>query len=192
MKNIVVGLGLLAISASQASFAVNRQDVNQSINISYGVVESVQKKKVDSNALGGAALGGIVGAATSGHHHRGKNAAVGALAGGLLTAIMEGKRAAWAYRIQMVDGGEKQIITEQEDAREGDCVSVEEGRLANIRRVASVHCEHHQHVAMQDYMVRSKAHESAAECHVAKEGALKADTEEEMDIALKKVRVFCD
>ena len=31
-----------------------------------------------------------------------------------------------------------------------------------------------------------------AEYHVAKEMALRADTEEEMDIALKKVQVFCD
>ena len=34
--------------------------------------------------------------------------------------------------------------------------------------------------------------EGAAECHAAKEMALQATTEEATDIALKKVRVFCE
>ena len=190
MKSLLIGL--LALGASQAVLAVGSQDVNQSISINYGIVEAVEKKKVDSNALGGAALGGVIGAATSGHHHRGKNAAIGALSGGVLMAILEGKRDAWAYRIEMTDGGEKQVITEQAEVRTGDCVAVEEGRMTNIRRVASVHCQHQKHPVMNDYMVKAKAGEGAAECHVAKEMALKASTEDEMDIALKKVQIFCD
>ena len=188
----VITAFLLTLSVSSSVLAVNSQDVNHSISINYGVVEHVEKKKVDSKAMGGAVFGGILGAATSGHHHRGKNAAIGAIGGGLLTKILEGNRDAWSYRINMVSGGEKQIITEQSGVRIGDCVSVEEGRLTNIRRVPSVHCEHRTHEAMQDHMVNANSQESAAECHVAKEMALRADTEEEMDIALKKVRVFCD
>ena len=187
----IIFASIVALMASSTAVAVSRQDVNHSISINYGVVEQVERKKVSSNAMGGAVMGGVIGAA-SGSHHRGKNAAMGAVAGGLLTAILEGKRAAWAYRIKMVSGGEKEIITEQDDVRIGDCVSVEEGRLSNIRRVPSVHCEYQQHAAMRDHMVNAKSQESAAECHVAKEMALRADTEEEIDIALKKVQVFCD
>lgn len=190
MQRITIAGFLLLLSLP--ALAVDSRDMNQSISISYGVVESVERKKVDSAAPGGAVLGGIIGAATSGHHHRGKHAAIGAVSGGVLTAILQGNRDAYAYQVKMVSGGEKQIMTEQNTAREGDCVAVEEGRLANIRRVSSAHCEHHDHAATQGYLIHSKSQESAAECHVAKEAALQADTEEEMDIALKKVQIFCD
>ena len=63
----IAGFSLLL---SLPSLAVDSRDMNQSISISYGVVESVERKKVDSAAPGGAVLGGIIGAATSGHHHR--------------------------------------------------------------------------------------------------------------------------
>ena len=184
-------LGLVA-TLSAPVLAVDSRDMHQSISISYGVVEAIDKKKVDSAAPGGAVLGGVIGAATSGHHHRGKHAAIGALSGGVLSAILQGNRDAYVYQVKMANGGEKAVMTEQNTARVGDCVAVEEGRLANIRRVAAAHCAHHKHPARDDYMVKARAHENAAECHVAKEMALKATTEEEMDIALKKVSIFCD
>ncbi len=185
-------LSTIALLLASPSFAVDSRDMNQSVSINYGIVEDIGRKKVDSAAPGGAVLGGIIGAATSGHHHRGKNAAIGALSGGVLSAILQGNRDAYVYQVEMVDGGEKAIMTEQNTARVGDCVAVEEGRLANIRRVSSAHCEHSTHPARQDYMVHARANENAAECHVAKEMALKATTEKDMDIALKKVQIFCD
>ena len=185
-------VSLAALIASQSALAVNRSALNSSINISYGIVERVERTKVDSSAGKGAVMGGVIGAATSGHHHRGQHALTGALAGGILAAILDGKRDAYIYMIETVDGGEKKIITEQAGIREGDCVSVEEGRTSNVRRVPSVHCEHHNHDVMYEPIVQAKAHEGAAECHSAKQMALKASTENEVDIALKKVEVFCD
>ena len=166
--------------------------MSQSITISYGIVRNVQAQQVDSNAGKGALLGGLLGAATSGHHDRGKHAAIGAVSGGVLASVMQGDRSARSYTVELMSGGEKVIMTEQADIVVGDCVALEEGRSANIRRVPSVHCEHHNHEAMSADSVRANASESASECSAAKQIALQAKTEEEMDLATKKVRVFCD
>jgi len=179
-------------SLSQAAFAVNSSAMHSSIDISYGVVKSIGQEKVNSKAAQGALMGGVVGAAAGGSHNRGKHALAGALAGGIISAILQGKREAYAYDILTTDGREKMVLTEQDDIRVGDCVSIEEGKTTNIRRVPPVHCEHRQHLVMSEPMVQSKAHGDAAECHAAKSIALKASTEEEMDLALKKVQVFCD
>ncbi|WP_041523706.1 hypothetical protein [Gilvimarinus agarilyticus] len=177
---------------SACANGVNQSDMNYSININYGIVEAVNPVKVDSNAGGGAAMGGIIGAATSNHHKRGEHALVGAVAGGLLAAVMQGNREAYAYQINLASGGTLKVMTEQGDIRVGDCVSIEQGHTTNVRRVASVYCDSHGDDALQHPHVVSSAHEDAAECHTAKQIALKAETEEEIDIAIKRVRALCD
>lgn len=183
---------VLGAMLSQTAMAVDSRDVNTAINISYGVVASVQTQKVDSNAPRGAVVGGILGAVAGGHHDRGKHAVVGALAGGVLSTALQGDRTAYSYTVQLVSGGETVILTEQGNAQVGDCVAVEQGRSANIRRVPSAYCEHHDHPASDDYVVKARANENAADCHAAKDQAMQADTEEKVDIAMKKVSMFCD
>ena len=137
-------------------------------------------------------MGGIIGGATSGHHHRGKHAVEGALAGALLAAVLDGDRHARSFVVELNHGREIRIIKEQHRNREGDCVAVETGLTANIRTVSSVHCDSPGHEALAHPVVHAKAQSEAAECHTAKEQALQATTEEATDIALKKVRVFCE
>lgn len=170
---------------------VERSDMNYSIQINYGTVESVMPVKIDSNTGGGVVLGGLLGAATSGKHDQGKHAAEGALVGGLLTALTEGNRKAFSYQIAMNSGSALKIITEQGDIRQGDCVSVEQGKTSNVRRVSSTFCTDPNHVALSHPMVTSDAQSAAAQCHAAKEVALQAKTEEDLDIAVKKVQIFC-
>jgi hypothetical protein len=55
-----------------------------------------------------------------------------------------------------------------------------------------VHCEYRDHEALAAPIVHAKQQTEAAECHAAKEMALQATTEVATDIALKKVRVFCE
>jgi hypothetical protein len=45
---------------------------------------------------------------------------------------------------------------------------------------------------MSNVMLQAGAQQDAAECHTAKELAVHAKTETEMDLAMKKVRLFCD
>jgi len=172
--------------------SINRNQLNSSFEIKYGTVGGKEKVEIKSQAGQGAVMGGIVGGATSGHHHRGKHAVEGAVAGALLTAILEGGKKARQYTVKFDDGGMTKIITETKGIHEGDCVSVELGQTANIRRVSNVYCEHSDHEALADPIVHANSQEGAAECHAAKQMALQATTEETTDIALKKVRVFCE
>lgn len=182
----------LMVGLSLTANATDKRHMNTTIDISYAIVESVGQTKIDSDMGRNAAMGGVVGAATSGSHQRGKHAVQGAVAAGIITAILEGKRKAYIYQVTTMSGAEKRIITEQMGIREGDCVSLEEGPTTNIRRVPPVHCEYHNHDFMSDPMVQSKGNESAAECHAVKAILMKANSEEEVDVALKKVQVFCD
>jgi len=51
-----------AVLAGCANQGVSRQDVNQTINIQYGNIESIEQVKLQSNAAGGAVGGSILGA----------------------------------------------------------------------------------------------------------------------------------
>jgi len=160
--------------------------------IRYGTVEVVERVKIQSQAAQGAVTGGLIGAATSGHHHRSKHALEGAVAGAFLTALLEGNRKAYQYTVDFDDGSITKVVVESGGIVQGDCVTVELGQTANIRRVSGVHCEHRGHEALAEPIVHAKRQSEAAECHTAKEQALQATTEEATDIALKKVRVFCE
>ena len=185
---LLTALSVTSVSAQE----VSRNQLGSSFEISYGTVSTVEKVKIESQAASGAVTGGIIGGVTSGHHHRGKHALTGAAAGALLTALLEGDRKAFQYTVELNNGNMTKIITETPGIVEGDCVTVELGQTANIRRVSSVHCEHTAHEALAEPIVHAKRQSEAAECHAAKEMALQATTEEATDIALKKVRVFCE
>ncbi|BFM20001.1 hypothetical protein [Gilvimarinus japonicus] len=186
------GVAVACLLLSSCANGVSQSDLNYSININYGTVDAIDNVKIDSDAGSGAAMGGIVGAATSGHHNRGEHALEGAVAGGILAALLQGNRDAYSYQISLARGGTLKVITEQGDIRVGDCVSVEQGRTTNVRRVASVYCDSHGNAALQHPHVVSSAQEDAAECHTAKQIALKAETEEDIDLAIKRVRALCD
>ena len=171
---------------------ISRAQLNQGFEIHYGVVNDVNKVKVQSSAPSGAVMGGLIGGATSGHHHRGKHAATGAVAGALLSAVLDGDRRAYQYTVDLVDGGQTKVVIESGGIREGDCVSVELGTTANIRRVSSVHCESPDSEALNDHVTYAKTQSDAAECHAAKNMVLKASSDEEIELAMKKVRVFCE
>ncbi len=161
-KHSRIMMALAATVLSQSVYAISSSDLNQSISIGYGTVQQVQAQKVDSNAGKGALMGGLIGA-VAGSHNRGKGAAIGAVSGGILTGVLQGNRMASSYTVGMTTGEEKVIVTEQADIVVGDCVAIEEGRSANIRRVPSVHCDHPAHQAMSDERVRAKASNSASE-----------------------------
>lgn len=186
-------LGIVVAGLSAASFAAKKGDLTQ---IDYGVVEKIENVKVDSNIGKGVVAGGMLGAATSGkhssNHDKAKHAAEGAAAVAILTAIAEGKRKAHSYQVKLTSGSRVKIVSESKEITEGDCVSVEQGESANIRRVSPVYCEEPEHEALNHPVVRAAAYEDAAQCHAAKEIAMHAKTEQEVDIAIKKVRIFCD
>lgn len=186
--------GVVISSLAAMSFAAEKGSL---IQIDYGVVERVENVKLDSNMGKGIIAGGMIGAGTSGKHaskhDKAKHAAEGAAAVAILTAIAEGKRKAHSYQIKLTSGSVVKVVIESGGIDVGDCVSVEQGKTANVRRVSSVYCEEPEHESLHNHPhVHAAAYEDAAECHSAKEIALHAKTEKEVDLALKKVRAFCE
>lgn len=194
LSSLAAAVALLLVTLAGTSMAqdVSRSQLNSSFEINYGIVAKVEKVKIQSQAGAGAVTGGLIGGATSGHHHRGKHAVTGAAAGALLTALLEGDRKAFQYTVELNNGNMTKITTETPGIEEGDCVGLEIGQTANIRRVSGVQCEHDDHEALAEPIVHAKRQSDAAECQAAKEMALQASTEDTLDVALKKVRVFCE
>jgi hypothetical protein len=91
------------------------------------------------------------------------------------------------YTVELVGGGTSVVSTEQTDIRIDDCVAVEQGQHANIRRVGGTFCdgtgpseppEHHQQISES--------------CDKAKTELVNAETDDTVEMAMKKVRVLCD
>jgi outer membrane lipoprotein SlyB len=156
------------------------------VSISYGVVESVQTVQHKASHAGGAVAGGVLGAIVAGPRHRllkvGASAAAGAAVQGAVTS-----GTSFQYRVRLIGGGESIVTTEQREIRQGDCVSIEQGSHANIRRVSNYHCEQSKPTPAPEH------HASIADaCQSAKNELVKAESESEVNTAVKKVRVLCE
>ena len=148
------------------------------VSIQYGAVQNVATTTTDSKHAGGALMGGLIGAAIGGPRHRGLRVVAGAAAGAAVQGAATGGDRLYIYTVELNGGnGSVQVTTEQDDIREGDCVSVEQGEYANIRRVSTIHCQRQTASAPPH-------HESVAkECDTAKQELASAETQDAVDIA---------
>jgi outer membrane lipoprotein SlyB len=183
-------LCLMAFLVGCSNGGFSRSDMNESISVRYGTVSNVQQIKLKSDAAKGAIAGGILGAVIG--EDKVASAAIGAAAGGLLTKVAEGSDVGYQYTVEMTDGVATKIVTEAGNVRVGDCVAIEQGRSANIRIASGVHCEHAGHPGLSDASVTSRQQRDATSCHTAKQQALQAKTDKEIDLATKKVRALCE
>ena len=179
----------LAIVVATPAAGQRRSDTNRVITVNYGVVTATQAVQLESAAASGAMLGGLVGAVRGrgrGGSSQARSAAAGAAIGGVGTRILEGSNEAIEYTVRLHSGRDVRIITEPTGTRIGDCVSVEQGRQANIRRVSSVHCE------MEDAVPTAAHTAEASACEQAKQGLLDAADEEAMELAIRRIRILCE
>lgn len=162
------------------------------IAVEHGRIVEVENVSGPSNAPAGAMLGGLVGLVASGHHPGEKLAGMiaGAFLGGALTAAAESRLPAWMYTVSLLDGRTVRVVTEQTDLRPGDCVAVETDRFTNLRRVSGALCDPAPPEPRDDALSRS-VQEDAARCAAAKEELLRARGRDEVDVAVRKVRVLC-
>ncbi len=168
--------------------ASSTQAQSQTVRISYGTVDSVGTVEKDAQHAGGAVAGGLIGALVGGPRHRGLRIVTGAAVGAAVQGSQT-KGTLQLYSVTLVSGGTVQITTEQTDIRIGDCVQVEQGEYSNIRRTGTVHCEPGSSSASSP-----PAHhvQLSQECDQAKQELGDADTDEAVDLAIKKVRVLCE
>ena len=170
------------------------QSMHTAIQVRHGVVEDVERVDLKSAAARNATIGGLAGLAVM---RRGSTSeqvigtAVGAALSALVTKAAEGENIGYSYTVRLTDGTFSKIVTEQDDIRRGDCVSVETGRTAAIRRVSAVLCEATPARPLSSD-IQAHRQEEAAECQAAKEQLLKAKTGDEVNAMAAKVRVLCE
>ena len=160
------------------------------IRIQYGEIVRVSRVAVPSAAPAGAVVGGFTGLVVARNSSPGRQVASGiggAALGALATSALEGDRRAYQYRIRFNNGTETDYITENGYFRTGDCIAVERGDYANLRRVANDLCV----APPRDTEIIRKRNEEAEQCHAAKEQLLAAITDTEIEQASRKVRILC-
>jgi hypothetical protein len=184
MKNLgaVCRCLLLAVGIFVSVHAV----AQSTVTINYGMVKAATTVAEKSKHAGGAIAGGLIGAALGGPRRRGLKIAASAAAGAAIQGAAT-KGTLQQYTISLVSGGQEIVSTEQDDLRVGDCVSVEQGDHTNLRRVGQAFCD-----GTHDGEPTPSQQTASASCDAAKTALAAADTDDEVDIDVKKVRVLCD
>jgi outer membrane lipoprotein SlyB len=165
---------------------------NEIISVQYGRIENIQQVAMAPDYGAGALIGGALGLLATATHS-GASQVAGAAAGAGLGALIAKETAGSAERftVRLVNNSTIDIVTENQDLALGDCVSVEQGQKANIRRVSAVMCTTPSSDPAYQPMNKSAVQESA-ECEAAKLELMKATTVEQTDIGYKKMRAFCE
>jgi outer membrane lipoprotein SlyB len=165
---------------------------NEIISVQYGRIENIQQVAMAPNYGAGALIGGALGLLATATHS-GASQVAGTAAGAGLGALIAKETAGSAekFTVRLVNNSTIDIVTENQDIALGDCVSVEQGQHANIRRVSSVMCSTPASDPAYQPMNNSAVQESA-QCLEAKQELMKATTVEQTDIGYKKMRAFCE
>lgn len=164
---------------------------NEVISVQYGTVENIQQVAMAPDYGAGSVIGGALGLlATMGHSGASQvgGAAVGAGLGALVAKETAGTGE--KFTVRLVNNSTIDIVTESQGIALGDCVSIEQGQHANIRRVSSVMCTTPPSDPAYAPMNAANVQESQ-ECQEVKRELLNATTEQATNIAYKKMHAFC-
>ncbi len=183
----LVSLSMCVLSACASGGSSSMR--GHEVRVRYAEVIDVERVKMPSNAPAGAVLGGFTGLvlARNGSGTRQIASGIGGAAlGGLATAALEGDRLGYSYKLEFADDTQTRFITEKGFLQPGDCVAVERGEYANLRRVASTLCTNGPSRVVDQTHIRD-----AQQCHDAKEQLLAASSDAEIETASRKVSIIC-
>lgn len=196
MSHKVLAVSVLAIAlagcANMSTDPETGSSRNTLISVAYGTVEHVQLVQMKPNYAEGSLIGGALGLLAASGYSSGSQA-LGAVAGAGLGALVSKETAGTAnqYTIMLVNGSTVSVVTDQQDIDPGDCVSVEQGDHTNIRRVSSAMCNTPpSHPAYPE--MHASVQQLSSDCANAKQQLLAAKTEQETNIAYKKMQALCD
>ena len=195
-ENTLISLSILALLAVWSS-STEAQRAGQSMTVQTGIVVAAPAVNLQSAAGRGAAVGGIVGYATTSSRQsssrRARNTLIGAGTGALLTRAGEGSLDGMQYTVEVGPGTRIAVVTDQTQVRVGDCVNVEQAGsgTANVRRVSNALCE--AALAGQvDEQLTADMNQEANMCLQAKERMMEAETDEAFQVAMRRVQFLCD
>ena len=164
------------------------------MSIQTGTVVGAQAVNLQSEAGRGAAVGGVLGYATTSSKQsssrRARNTILGAAAGGAIAGRAQGDLNGMQYTVEVAPGNRIVVVTDQTEVRVGDCVNVElaGSGTANVRRVSPALCE----VAAVEEDIQEEMEEDADLCLQAKDRLLEAETEAQIEAAIRRVQILCD
>lgn len=213
---------VLAVAVSGCVVERRLPPQGRPVAVEHGRVVRAELLERHSAAQQGAVVGGLLGFMLSGRSAPEKIFGTfwGAAAGSAVAEANAGPRQAWGYTVQFRDGRTQRVLTERPDLRQGDCVAVESARYVNLRRVSDAFCappsatdatppappEAPQPPAaaqppepprlegerQPDAAIEDKVQGDAARCEEAKDELARSKSREETEVAVRKVRVFCD
>lgn len=184
MKHILLALVALSLLGGCASGSQGRE-----YQLNYAKVTKVERVPRPSAVPAGVIVGGLTGLIlTRNSASSGKRAAAtigGAVLGGAMADAMDDGRV-YEYHLLYRDGQVTRYVTEKAYFRKGDCVVVERGSHANLRRVETSLCG-----AESIAMSSPELQQNANQCHQAKEQLLAATNDSEVATAARKVELLC-
>ncbi|MEZ5503548.1 MAG: hypothetical protein R3E50_13155 [Halioglobus sp.] len=165
---------------------------NEIITVQYGTVENIQQVTMSPDYGAGSLIGGALGLLATSTHSAASQVG-GALGGAALGALVAKETAGSGekFTVRLVNNSTIDIVTENQAIQIGDCVAVEQGKQANIRRISPVMCNTPATDPAYPAM-NAAAQKESQECLEVKQQLLKATTEQEADVAYKKMRAFCE
>jgi hypothetical protein len=171
------------------------QRAGQSVSVQYGTVAAAREVDLKSGAVpAGAVIGGGLGLASASgksSSKKARNTIVGMAAGSAIAAGAQGSQKGMLYDVDLGAAGRVQVVSDQREIRNGDCVAVERtGDTANVRRVSAAYCDKSNAPAVQ--AVAGEARQEAEQCAAAKQQLVDAATKEEADLAGRKLALLCN
>jgi hypothetical protein len=170
--------------------------------VQYGRITNVQATTVTDNTARtvGTLVGGGIGLAT-GSGQSGSNRAlrgIGGAAAGRGVGNLASRSQAFEYTV-LVGATTVRVVSDQAGKRIGDCVAVEQGQFANIRLVADSRCGSSPAAsAAPAKAAPAKAAppppadvQQATACEQAKSQVLAAATDDEFNVAERRMRLLC-
>lgn len=184
-------LGVLALLSPAPALA---QKAGQSMSIQTGLVVAARAVNLQSAAPSGAAVGGMIGYATTSSRksssRRTRNTILGAAAGSAIARRSEGSLNGMQYTVQTAPSSQIVVVTDQTQVRVGDCVNVEQAGTgtANVRRVSEALCE----MDTVDEVIAEEIREDADLCLEAKGRLMEAESDEQLEVAMRRVEFLCN
>lgn len=168
--------------------------------VQYGRITNVQATTVNNQTSQtvGTLVGGGIGLAT-GSGQSGSNRAlrgIGGAAAGRGVGTLAGRSQAFEYTVLIGGTTTTRIISDQAGKRIGDCVAVEQGQFSNIRLVPDSRCSPPPAPAKAAAPAKAPAPvaadvQQATACEQAKDQVLAATTDDEFNVAERRMRLLC-
>jgi outer membrane lipoprotein SlyB len=176
-------------SVAMLGIALTATEAVAQTRVSYGRITAVRQVDIDDPGAraAGTVVGGALGAMSGSSGRSRSNRALRGVAGatiGSSVAGAAGRTTGFEYTV-LVGNQTIRMVTEQAGLRVGDCVSVEQGPLNNIRLAEDARC------AADAGSVPAAAQQEANACAAAKQALIDASTDEDFDRAERRMRLLC-